>query len=494
MVLAPDDKITFGKKHRGETYANVWKSDRQYIEWLARESFMGDVRAVAGSFGHLLQTDEPTLNESDVSVSDVDISSIDVSKLYAHQVDGVKFIEGTGGRCILADEMGLGKTVQVIQYMNLHPSQKTVVVCPASLKLNWEHELNVWLDRDRSIQVLSGRKNKAITGDIIIVNYDILNAHKDALQSCGASLVVADESHYAKNQKSQRTKALAGLCKNIDHTILLSGTPFKSRPIELFTQLNCVDPATWNDFFGFAKKYCAARKITMGGVNKPKRSFWDFSGASNLSALAHELKPIRLRRTKEQVMDLPAKMSQVVYLSCDRKEYNRVERASAVDNPLMHNTELIMASMRAKIKPTIEYIGNILEQADKLIVFCTHNDMIDALAEKYTGISVLFRGGMDARAKDDAVSRFQIDPECKLFLGNVQAAGVGITLTAASHVVFAETPWSPADVDQAADRAHRIGQTEVVNVYHLCVPDTIDEHIVETVAAKREVFNAAMCV
>lgn len=482
--MTPDDTISFGK-HMGETYAHIWGTDPGYIKWLARESFMDDAREIAN---RLVHGTDGSAHSRGVPAHVVDISTSSAVKLYDHQVTGAKFIEGTGGRCIIADEMGLGKTIEAIIYMNLHPDEKTLIICPATLKMNWERELGVWLDKDRAIQVISGRKNKTITGDIIIINYDILSAHKVALIASGVRLVIADESHYVKNQKSKRTKAMMAICKNVPHVVLLSGTPIKSRPAELWTQLNCIDSKKYNSFYKFAHKYCDAHKVKMG-----YKEFWDFSGASNLAQLNAELKPILLRRTKAEVLDLPEKTSQVIPVGCALKDYHRIEKDSTAENALARNTELIMASMRAKVAPVVDYIGNMLEQTDKIGIFCTHNEMMDALLTKFgDGTCAHIRGGMGAKAKDTAVERFQNDANCKLFVGNVQAAGVGITLTAASHVVFAETPWAPADVDQAADRFHRIGQKNVVNVYHLCAVGTIDEHIIDTVAVKHKVFDATM--
>lgn len=476
-----DAVIPFGK-HKGKTYAFVWETAPQYIRWLARESFLDDARDIADGFVH--PTDAPARA---VGMVGVDITTIDTSKLYPHQVSGAKFIEGVGGRCIIADEMGLGKTIEAIMYMNLHPDEKTLIICPATLKINWERELVLWLDKERSVQVITGRKNKAVTGDIIIINYDILSAHKDALVASGVRLVVADESHYAKNQKSKRTKAMMEICKNVPHVILLSGTPIKSRPVELWAQLNCIDSKKYNSFYKFAHKYCDAHKVKMG-----YKEFWDFSGASNLAQLNDELKSVVLRRTKDEVLDLPEKMSQIIPMVCVLKDYHRTENDSTVENSLARNTELVMASMRAKIVPTMEFVGNVLDQGHKVVVFCTHNEMLDAVSEKFGNTCVCVRGGMSSKDKDVAVTTFQDTDDCKLFIGNVQAAGVGITLTAASHVVFAETPWTPTDVDQAADRCHRIGQKNIVNVYHLCAGGTIDEHIIDTVARKRVVFDATM--
>ena len=476
-----DAIIPFGK-HKGKTYAYVWETAPQYIRWLARESFLDDVREIADGFVH--PTDTPARAKD---VAGVDISAIDTSRLYPHQISGVKFVEDVGGRCIIADEMGLGKTIEAIMCLNLHPDEKTLIICPATLKINWERELALWLDKERLIQVISGRKNEAIVGDIIIINYDILSAHKTALVASGVRLVIADESHYAKNQKSKRTKAMMEICKKVPHVILLSGTPIKSRPAELWAQLNCIDSKKYNSFYKFAHKYCDAHKVKMGN-----KEFWDFGGASNLAQLNDELGSIMLRRTKDEVLDLPEKMSQIVPVSCTIKEYRRIENDSTTENPLARNTELIMESMRTKIAPTTDFIGNMLDQGHKVVVFCTHNEMLDSIAGKFDDVCVCVRGGMAAEAKDEAVTMFQTSYKCRLFVGNVQAAGVGITLTAASHVVFAETPWTPTDVDQASDRCHRIGQKNVVNVYHLCAAGTIDEHVIDTVASKRKVFDATM--
>ena len=178
-------------------------------------------------------------------------------ELFPFQKVGVEFLERANGRAGIFDEMGLGKTIQAIAYMQLHPELRpVVVVVPASLKINWKREIEKWMTTNFKVEVLKGRTPYDLTGDILIINYDILTAWIAKLLEFKPALLIADEAHYAKNTTSQRAKALINLAEKIDKVILLTGTPVTNRPKELFPLLQMLDKNAWPNFFRYAKQYC----------------------------------------------------------------------------------------------------------------------------------------------------------------------------------------------------------------------------------------------
>jgi len=218
---------------------------------------------------------EDFLNKKKTSVNEVqELEEIPGLKmeLFPFQKKGVSFIEAKDGRALLADSMGLGKTCQSLAWLQLHSEKRPVIiVVPASLKLNWEREIKMWMNPIPNIQILFGTKPNQIIGDIIIINYDILPAWLEKLQEIKASVLILDEIHYLKNSKAKRTKAGKALGKNIPHILGLSGTPIVNRPIEAFNALKLIDDTVVPSFWKYAQRYCGARHNGFG---------WDFSGAS----------------------------------------------------------------------------------------------------------------------------------------------------------------------------------------------------------------------
>ena len=372
------------------------------------------------------------------------------------------------------------------------------MVCPASLKLNWKREAEVWLETDDVVEVIKNGKPYPLTGDIsiIIINYDVLKKWLPELKRCKPQILIYDESHSIKNPKSARSKAAAQLAKIVPHKILLTGTPVLNRPSELWNQLCIIDPERYNNksFFSWHKRYTAAHQLHFG-----KKTVWDFSGASNLDELAESLKGIMIRRTKAEVLpELPAKRRQTLIVSIDnRAEYNRAEkdfmawikeqkghaaaeRASSVEQLSMVEA-LRQIAIQGKMKQAIEWICDFLETGEKLVVFTTHRATLDTLMQEFS-----------KEEKQLSVDRFQGDDEIRLFIGNVQAAGVGITLTAASNTLFVELGWTPSLHEQAEDRQHRIGQKNAVNIYYMIASDTIDEKIMDMLEAKGGITSAAI--
>lgn len=410
--------------------------------------------------------------------------------LYPFQEVGVQFLETANGRALIADQMGLGKTVQAAAYLQYHPELRpAVIVCPASLKINWRRELNRWLTTNKKIAVLEGQKPfdpALINADIWLINWDVLSYWKDVLIKARPAVVIMDEAHFAKNHKAQRSKAAHEICKVIERVILLTGTPVTNRPAELFPLVNMVDPAGWPNFYRFAIRYC------QGGRNQYG---FDASGASNLEELHDRIKPYVIRRTKDQVLkDLPPKARRTLVMGFDEKyrpeyeemlEHARDEANKSSAAALVFIEKAKQITVKAKLADAIQWIENFIE-TDKLVLFATHTEPIGIICKHFGKQAVRVTGAESYDERQVNVDAFQNDDTVRLFVGNIKAAGVGLTLTAASDVAFIEFPWTPGDADQAEDRLHRIGQTDSVTAWYLVAENTIDEDIVSLMEAKRK--------
>lgn len=429
---------------------------------------------------------------------------------------------------LIADEMGLGKTIQAIGVINaVHEIRNVLVICPASLKRNWERELKKWLVAIFQIEVVEGKTGAAkveLNGNpqIVIINYDIIGSLAKEIEW---DLLIVDEAHYLKGD-SLRTKRILG-SKNkkgeveeqgikAARKLWLTGTPIVNRPKELWNILHASDPVSFSNFFAFAKRYCDARQNKWG---------WDFSGASNLEELQGKLRStMMVRRMKRDVLkDLPAKRRQVVELNGLDKEMKasiraeeeameakkdaieaaqaRVDVARLGDNEEEFKAALEALRMAyrvafeemsrirhqvalAKVPAVLEWLDDA--ELDKVVVFAHHHDVIDQIKAHFGSAAVELTGETPNAKRQEAVDRFQEDPSCKVFIGSIQAAGVGITLTSASHVVFAELDWVPGNMSQAEDRCHRIGQDERVNIYHLVLNGSLDARMAHLLVEKQE--------
>ena len=437
------------------------------------------------------------------------VQSIDVPglkmELFPYQKQGVSFIEAKDGRALVADSMGLGKTAQALAWLQLHREKTPVIIIvPASLKLNWERECHMWL-KNPNTQILTGTKaDMPIVGDIIIINYDILPAWYKRLKAIDAKVLVTDECHYYKSNQAKRTKAVKALAKGIPHIIALSGTPIVNRPIEMFNAIDIVQPGIFGSLWSYAKKYCGAVHNGWG---------WDFNGATNTEELHERLSnSIMIRRKKEDVLkQLPPKVRSFVPMELtNSKEYAKAEKdfiewvraekgvkaAERAGNAeaLAKISGLKQLAIQGKITGSLGWIKDHLDTNGKLVVFAVHKKTINAVMEamaEYNPVKV--DGSVSQEQRQWAVDTFQNDPDCRLFVGNIKAAGVGLTLTAASSVAFLELGWSPGEHDQAEDRIHRIGQeSDSVNAYYLLAQGTIEEEIAKLIDKKRKVLDQVL--
>ena len=428
-----------------------------------------------------------------------------------------RFAQGKRG-VLVADEMGLGKTIQALGIINADPSIKRVlVICPASLKLNWAAEARKWLLRTSTMITVLGSKGPVVyheghgssQDEVVVVNYDILKKHHASLKAVEWDLIAYDEAHYCKNPKAQRTEYALGLPAK--RRVMLTGTPILNRPVELWPLISALDPMEWRNFMGFALRYCDAHQEWAG-----RKQVWNFKGSSNLPELQDRLRAgLMVRRLKADVLqDLPPKVRGLVTLEASAKVAKILAREKASWDAAVARVgyeEAVrqmeagagfvfetLASDRAalaeaKIGPAMDWIGDFLEGGEgKLVVFAHHHILIDALAQLLGSSAVVVDGRVPADERQALVERFQNDAGCHVFIGSIGAAGVGLTLTAASHVALLELPWRPADVSQAEDRCHRIGQRDVVVCQHLVFDGSLDSDMAAMILDKQAVADDAL--
>ena len=419
---------------------------------------------------------------------------------------------------LIGDEMGLGKTIQALGILNASPEiKRALVVCPLALKLNWQREAEKWLVEKRPVFVLPSKEKFPVAGSVVaIINYEIMSKHKE-LFSAPWDIVIFDESHYLKNPKAQRTIAAIGKERRggipAKRRIFLSGTPLLNRPVELWPLLEST--GIFSNFFAFAKRYCNARNTKYG---------WDMTGASNLQELQTVLREkLMIRRLKKDVLtELPAKRRQVLPWSPETREEKEAlkseieamkaaRKADADIKTAEKETvsglkevysktlaEVALARHRTalvKLPRVIDLVEGLLEDGEvvKIIVFAHHLDVVRALKAGLKNFRPVSLSGDDSpEARQSAVDAFQNDLSAKVFIGGIRAAGVGITLTAASTVIFAELDWTPGAMMQAEDRAHRIGQKNSVLILHPVLNESIDAKVAKTLVRKQEAIEKTL--
>lgn len=436
--------------------------------------------------------------------ADVDLKGF-VGDLRPYQKAGVAYLLAAK-RSIQADDMGLGKTAQALAALEADDAFPALAIAPASLVLNWRSECSRWLPH-RKVQVVRSRKDDLdLSADLVVVSYDLAKRVASTLATRGFKAVIADEAHYLKNGQSQRTKALSNVVGAIPRAHLLTGTPITNRPADLIAPLRMLGhlDGEFGGWSAFAKRYCQAHIGRYG---------WDLSGAANLDELNQRLRAVCLvRRTKDQVLaELPAKQRafQPVELS-NARDYAAAERgftgwlsvnADALDRHETQATGEALALLNelkrlvgiGKVLAAREAIDGCLDAGRKVVVFAHHIAVLDELQSTLAaGSFARIDGTTSLDDRQAAVERFQKDAVCRVFLGSTKAAGVGLTLTAASDVLVVEQEWVAADLDQAEDRCHRIGQTQCVNAVHLVAEHTVDDKLLDVIQRKRAIAQHAI--
>ena len=428
-------------------------------------------------------------------------------KLRRYQRRGVRrMYYKFNGRVLLADEMGLGKTIQAIALYHKHyKGKRLVVIVPASLKYQWQNELMRFGIRS---EVLSGRTPplyKSIVGGpkVLIINYDILTnvggkkQWLDWLREWKPYMMIVDEAQALKNRQSQRSKATKKIAKKCPKIVLLTGTPLTNAPKDLYPLISIIKKDLFPNFFDYAYKFCEP-KLEYGRMT--------FNGSKNEDLLHRKLRRhMMVRRLKKNVLkSLPPKTRTVVPVDLppkEMKEYTtlrdqfvrwlkvfapKIGKSERQANRLVQMGYLKRLAGISKTKIIHEWIDNFLEETDeKLIVFGIHKKMLLPLYDKYKKQAVLVNGSVTGKERQKRVEKFQKDKSCRIFFGNIQAAGTGWNGSCASTVLFVELDWVPANMVQAEDRPHRIGQKNPVKIYFLVAKGTIEELLCRVLERKQ---------
>jgi len=425
-------------------------------------------------------------------------------KHFSYQLKAVRKIEHFKGRALLADEMGLGKTVEALLWIKKHPKRKPIIViCPASLKWMWKAFVHDILKIRCEILQGTAPPKKGLIGkhSFLIINYEILQYWLPYLKKLKPKILIVDECHYQKNRRAKRTKAVQKLSKKIPYIIALSGTPLVNRPAELWTTLHLIRPEEFKSFTTFAFRYCKPVLRPWG---------WEYKGAHNLKELHRKLNSMMMiRRLKKDVLgELPDKIRHIIPLEIKRKEYDeavinfirwltkksisKAKRAARAEQ-LVKMGYLKRLAAELKMESILDWVDNFLEESnDKLVLYCTHRNIIKILHDKYKKICVVVDGSVTGKRRKQSIRNFQNNKKIRLFIGNIKAAGVGITLTAASSLAFVEMSWTPGEHTQAEDRIHRIGQKNAANIYYLIAKDTIEENLCKLIQKKQKILTATL--
>ncbi|RNA00532.1 SWI SNF-related matrix-associated actin-dependent regulator of chromatin subfamily A 1 [Brachionus plicatilis] len=437
----------------------------------------------------------------------------DIAKsLMPFQIEGVKFAIQQNGRLLLADDMGLGKTVQALAIASYYKEEWPLfIIVPSSVKFMWKESAKRWLSEslakvcnlkhgdlvDDFIQVMeNGRQMIYPKSKIIISSYDLLAKNVDEISLNDFKVIIADECHLLKNNKAARTKAVFKLIQNSNRVILLSGTPALSRPAELFSQIQAINPNLFASFHDYGMRYCDGKESRFG---------MDYSGYSNMTELRLLLEEkILIRREKKDVIqELPSKMREMVILNPSLIELN-TKTLKQASNKMDQNLKgmekrgallkYFQETSKVKAKAVTEYVSDLLESDKKFLVFAHHQSMLDELEaeiqkNKYDYIRI--DGSTSSENRQVFVQRFQNSDRCQCALLSITAANSGITLTQANLVVFAELFWNPGILVQAEDRVYRIGQKNSVIIQYLCAKGTADDQIWPLVNEKLNVLSRA---
>lgn len=424
---------------------------------------------------------------------------------------------------IIGDEMGLGKTMQAIGVAAILNPESVLICCPASLRTNWAREVEKWLPSLRgAVHVIESGDPIPATARVVIVNYDKAvgkgknpTAVREALAARTWALTILDEAHMLKNPKAQRTQFFLGEYKRDElvregivhrspHILLLTGTPIQNKVRESVTLLRAAGCFGAGSIFrnegDFLFRYCGALKGFHG---------WTFDGSTNLQELNAKLRAggAMIRRLKVDVAtELPPKLRGVVTLPYNgqlrRDKPASLAKADFADAVRGLTTEIASfeelsreraALAKAKADQVVDHVRTMLDGNGKVIVFGHHQTLLDALTAAFGSEAIRIDGKVDPNERQALVDAFQNQEQIRVAILSTHAAGVGLTLTAASTVIFGEADWNPSWAVQAEDRAHRIGQAaEHVTVQYLVLDGTLDAHVISTMVSKMEIADQVL--
>jgi len=422
-------------------------------------------------------------------------------ELFPYQQVGVKYLSeqldfGRKG-VLLAEEQGLGKSAQSLRIADALGYSKLLVICPASIRLNWEREVEMWHQGNKGVKAILAGKDLIPTDSSVIISYNFA----EKVQHLEFDMVIVDEIHFIKNRETKRTIEVLKIVKKFP-VVGLTGTPLPNgRPNELWPFLNACAPDIIGGlkYWPFVRRFCKIESDAYGdkivGAKRTKELFTRLRGSGFM-----------MRRLKKDVLkDLPPKRYQMIVFPVTGKTREIIKKEQAFDaNEITKHGAPVGAGLPdirremglAMVPQSVEYISDLMEGGvKKLLVFAYHVDVNQNLIEglkKYNPVCIT--GSTLTKKRQEYVDRFQTDPHCRIFIGNLQAAGTGFTLTAAHDVIFVESSWVPGENDQASDRVHRIGQNERVLIHQLVVKGSLGARILGSAAMKRSDIEGVLGV
>ena len=503
---------------RYQAEGKFWEVQKCDIEYLQK---MGQWARDNHFVSHVLwlEDKEPVISYEPIEMPRLTVPHNMLIEPYEYQKEGIAYALQKK-RCIMGDEPGLGKTAQAIGVLTITKAFPALVICPASLKVNWQRELKkfgglnavILNDDNRSTWQRFWdlkRQDGRPCAEVFITNYESLRkffvtkVRRDGrftLKSVDFDerinlfrTVIIDESHKCKTSSTQQSKFVQGIAMGKEYVLELTGTPVVNNNIDLIQQLNIM--GRLNDFGGYSKfmaRYCAGERKS-----------------SHLKELNWLLrKNCFFRRMKKDVLtQLPDKTRSYLVTDIDNmKEYKAAERdvikylrdyrdaddekiQKTIRGAIMVKMSILkQISAKGKVSGAIDIIHNTIDGGQKLIVFCFLKEVVQALKQEFRD-AVTVTGDDNDRQKQWAVDRFQSDESCRLIILNYRSGGTGLTLTAASNVLFVEFPWTYSDCCQAEDRAHRNGQKNAVNCVYLLGDGTIDEYMYNLIQSKKGIAN-----
>lgn len=496
-------------------YWEVATNDAQYLrimaQWAKEKNLVRQVR--------WMKDDEPVESYEPLPMPQLTVPHNLLIAPYEYQKEGIAYALAKK-RCIMGDEPGLGKTAQAIGTLTASGAFPALVICPASLKVNWQREFKRFGGIDC---VILDDKNRAVwqnilrmkrmdgrpMAQVVITNYESLKKYfvlrhirqerftlKSVVFDERINLfrsVIIDESHKCKSSHTQQSKYVQGIAEGKEYVLELTGTPVVNNNEDLIQQLRIMNRL--DDFGGYQRfigRYCQ-------GLNK----------SSHVKELNMRLRTLCFfRRQKKDVLtQLPDKTRTYLVTSIsNEREYQAAERdvikylkdyknaddeklQRAIRGDIMVRMNILkQVSARGKIESACEVIHNTIDGGQKLIVFCFLKEVVAALKREFPH-AVTVTGDDNDRQKQASVDKFQENEDCKLIILNYRSGGTGLTLTAASNVLFVEFPWTFADCCQAEDRAHRNGQKNAVTCTYLLGDGTIDEYMYNLIQTKKNIAN-----
>jgi SNF2 family DNA or RNA helicase len=435
-------------------------------------------------------------------------------KLLNFQKMGLDFLLKSSGNALLADDMGLGKTVQTLAYIaSEKQSLPALIVAPLVTLTNWQREIERFMKKKSKngrivendvptiTSIRSGKRGEISNYDFYLINYELLHKRQDDLAKLKIRTLVCDEVQHLRSKTTQKYKAVKTLAsmKSMKYRVGLSGTPIYNHGSEIWPIVDILKPGLLGNFKEFCEYFCYQDEKGKAIVVPNKRD-----------SLRYVLqRDVMLRRKKSDVLkELKDKVRYKETIDADetyyKNELNKIwskleeeqKNAETEFNKLASYQRAIQSERQAagvaKLHHVIDFVKNIMEIEESVVVFCHHkyiHKLLHESLQEFKPSSII--GGQNDQIRQDNIDRFQ-NGDTKLMVAGLRAGSMGINLTRAKYVIFAELDWTPAIHRQAEDRLHRIGQKNTVFAYYLIGKRTLDEHVANILVDKSYEIDAIM--